>query len=299
MSRPNTGRYRLGSRRNKRTSTRPVPRSTHSNLKAQLTFIAPVLLGLVAFVGGVLGVHYGWQALAGSERLTVRTIDVRGATRVRPEEIVTFSGLATGMGILHADLDGAALQLRRHPWVRTAYVQRRLPDRLTVDITEHEPAVVVALGDLYLADGDGVVFKRLTGEDRVALPVVTGLGREQITNEPTETQVLIRNAATLATAGHEKAESLGRVDELHWDADLGWSIVFGAAGGTHKELVVHLGWQPEDRLALAVSAFGQLKKQQLVPAVLWADGIKNPRRVHARLAGQPTDNDPTFIAKAR
>ena len=42
---------------------------------------------------------------------------------------------------------------------------------------EHEPRVIVALRELYLANADGELFKRLSSSDATVLPIVTGIRR--------------------------------------------------------------------------------------------------------------------------
>ena len=304
MRRQVTGRFRIGGRRNRRTSSRitPVPgrgRAHSRGVVATLLGTLPYLIGIAAFCGGVIGVRYGWEALTTSSRLAVRTIEVTGNERVRREEVPAYTGIGVGDPILRTDLDGAALQLRRHPWVRTAHVQRHLPDRIQVSIKEHTPAIVVALGELYLANGDGQVFKRLGTEDRVVLPVLTGLGREGVAEHPEASASRIREGIELAGAVDGEATTLGRVEELHWDADLGWSIVTDQSLSGRAGLRLHLGQEPIPRLIIASRALARLKQHNLEPEVLWADGLKNPNRVQARLRAVASETDATFIAKAR
>ena len=57
-----------------------------------------------------------------------------------------------------------------------AHVRRELPSALVHRLhVEREPTCVVALDALYLADDDGVLFKRATPEEAASLPVVTGV----------------------------------------------------------------------------------------------------------------------------
>jgi cell division protein FtsQ len=304
MKRQVTGRFKIGGRRNRRTSSRITPiskaaRAGTSSLIKSIINSVPYLIGIAAFAGGVIGVHYGWEALTNSARLAIRTVEITGNERVRREEVAAYTGIQVGDPILRADLDQAALLLRRHPWVRAAHVQRRLPDRVQVSITENAPAIVLALGELYLANKDGQVFKRLTVEDRVVLPVVTGLGREELADAPELGTARTRVAIELGAAVQADAATFGRLEELHWDRDLGWSIVTQPSATRASGMRLHLGLDPLPRVKTASAALARLKQDNLEPEVLWADGLKNPSRVQARLRNQATDRDTTFIAKAR
>jgi len=183
--------------------------------------------------------------------------------------------------------------------VRSANVQRRLPDRIQVTIKEHIPVIIIALDELYLANEDGEIFKRLATDDRVVLPVVRGLGREDVALRPEAASARIREATAVAAAVEQETTALGRLEELHWDADLGWSLVVRPSIGGDVGLRIHLGFMPIRRLVTAKVALARLRQHNLEPEVLWADGTKNPNRVQARLRDTAFDRDATFIAKAR
>ena len=194
------------------------------------------------------------------------------------------------------DLDAAALGLRRHPWVASAYIKRRLPDRIVVEVAEHTAEIIVCLGELYLANAEGKLFKRLSARDGLVLPVVTGIGREEAAARPDDTAALVRAAVELAHAIEREGKRLGRIEELHWDPDLGWSVA--SSRGT-AVLWTHLGLEPEGRVATATAALLALGGRRQEPQVLWVDGIKSAQRVWVRLRPGSTHADETLFAKAR
>ena len=61
-----------------------------------------------------------------------------------------------------------------------------------LDIVERMAACSVALGALYLSDADGDVFKRATPDEAAALPVVTGLAREDWVGQPDHARACAR-----------------------------------------------------------------------------------------------------------
>jgi cell division septal protein FtsQ len=242
----------------------------------------PLLVAAVGFAAVGVAAHFGWEAACTSERLRIAEVELVGNVRVPAPEIRAYTDISVGDPILRASLDGAALNLRRHPWIRTARVLRRLPDRIVIEIEEHQPEVVVALAEPYLANADGELFKRLSARDRVVLPVVTGIDRDQAARDPEATGEMVRQAIALSKAMQRAGQPLGLLDELHWDRDLGWSVVTRPKPG-RRPLRVHLGFDANARMLLAASALGHLKTAGRWPDELWVDGEKHPRRAHVRL----------------
>src|SRR5262249_24228183 len=87
-----------------------------------------------------------------------------------------------------------------HPWVDAVRVARRFPSSLSVDVKEHEPAAVVALGELYLVDIEGRPFKKVQSGDPTDLPLVTGLQREEFVDNPEQSRLRLRQMLELARA---------------------------------------------------------------------------------------------------
>lgn len=304
MKRNTTGVHRgRRPRRNRRTGTHRAVRATRPASTGRLRRVLSAMLAVAAFAGAGVGAHFGWQALCESSRLRIRGLDVKGNVRVQPRDLYRYAGIEIGDSILRADLDAAALSLRRHPWVRSARVYRRLPDRVTIELEEHIARLFVAIGDVYLASEEGRLFKRLSAGDDLELPVVTGLEGDE-RDEAAAVAKRVRDAISLADAVEANSAVLGRLDELHWDADLGWSIVTRPEG-YGAPLRLHLGREPNERIRVAVGALRRLGALRIEPAVVWADGVKNPGRVHVRprfgneVGRESTGNQETLIAKAR
>jgi cell division protein FtsQ len=84
--------------------------------------------------------------------------------------------------VLQIPLDARRAQVQELPWVEEASVQRILPNRLRVLITERTPIAFFRNGtELALIDAHGVLLDRPAGED-YRFPIVTGLS-ENMTRE--------------------------------------------------------------------------------------------------------------------
>ena len=80
-----------------------------------------------------------------------------------------------GRSVLSISLDARRSALEELSWVETANVQRILPNRIRVEITERTPIAFLRNGtELGLIDAHGVILDRPRGED-FQFPIVTGL----------------------------------------------------------------------------------------------------------------------------
>lgn len=117
------------------------------------------------------------KVLDGTARLglVVTDIKVEGRETTDRETILTALGAGPGTPILAISPRRAKEQLESLPWVRTAVVERRLPDTLYIRLVERKPlALWQHGGKIELIDHEGAVI-RVTRLDRFAkLPMVVG-----------------------------------------------------------------------------------------------------------------------------
>jgi len=262
-----------------------------------LSGLLPLLAGLATIAALAVGVHYGWQALRGSARLQVKSIRVGGLVRVQEHEIEAYGGPRVGAPILDIDLDVMAQALTRHPWVKSATVRRILPNTVTVDLVEHTPQLLVSLGDVYMANGDAELFKRLASSDGIVLPLLSGLTRELVQKEPERASTVIRDAIALSAACDGSA--LGSLEQLLWDRDLGWTVIVRSEQHA-PPTKIHLGRDGAQRVAMAGRAMRRLKTLGRIPSVVWADGPETAQRLQVRFHTRPIANsqETSTLAKA-
>ncbi|PYT55325.1 MAG: hypothetical protein DMG43_03565 [Acidobacteria bacterium] len=79
---------------------------------------------------------------------------------------------------MRVPLDARRSQLEQIPWVESATVQRILPNRIRVELTERTPVAFARNGnELALIDAHGVVLDRPQGED-LQFPIVSGVSED-------------------------------------------------------------------------------------------------------------------------
>jgi len=209
------------------------------------------LLGLLVYlpvkllIFGALGVGIGLAAyqvasyLKTSPALAVRTIEVRGTERTRVGELLEASGLREGMNIFSISTGETQERLAGLPWVKKAKVTRIVPDRIVVEVTEHQPVAVINLEGLYYVNRSGEVFKRVQSGEREDLPVLTGVSRTSFRDRPRRARKHIRESLRLIRTLQElPCVAKRRVAEVHSDELMGPSIVLDPGA-----LTVRLGNQ--------------------------------------------------------
>lgn len=232
---------------------------------------------LIAFGG-----YLGWQHFQTSESVLIKSIDVSGLERVSQQEVLSYSNLQIGTPVFNVALEQTAAAIRQHPWIDEVTVRRRLPDGVFIDVNEFKPAILVSMGNVYVANPEGRVFKRLAQQDHLNLPVVTGLAASESGAAEEANRRIIFQAIQLHEAISQHEASLGRLEEIHYDPHLYWSIVLRHKRMEDGVLTLHLGEHPSRRMSVARQALTQLRKRTRVPSVIWLDGETHPERLHVR-----------------
>jgi cell division protein FtsQ len=136
-----------------------------------------LLIGVV----GIAGASCAWAAtrflLYGQQMLLIspEQIEVSGNHIVRREAVLQQFVHDRGRSVLRVPLDARRSALEEISWVESVTVQRILPNRLRVILTERTPIAFLRNGtELALIDAHGVILDRPHGED-LQFPIVTGL----------------------------------------------------------------------------------------------------------------------------
>ena len=107
-----------------------------------------IVCGLAALAGVSFCLLYGYRYLTISPYFAVKSIEVQGNFRLSSREILDIIDLEEGKNAFLLSIDDMERRLLENPWVRTASVQRRLPDGFVVRVTEKEPKFFVVRGGI-------------------------------------------------------------------------------------------------------------------------------------------------------
>ena len=134
------------------------------------------------WVLGVIGLMTmgGWgyvkMAPMVSAWTTLQQITVLGLDRIRREEVVGLLNLPDGVSLVGLDTDPLIEQLKRHPWISAASVERVFPDTLAIKITERQPvAILQSPQGVHLLDIEGYLLSAIPAHPLPSLPIVQGI----------------------------------------------------------------------------------------------------------------------------
>ncbi|UCD77640.1 MAG: FtsQ-type POTRA domain-containing protein [Desulfobacterales bacterium] len=104
-----------------------------------------------------------------------RQMSIEGTQRLTPEEVARQARVRIGDNILAVNLPLVRKRLLAHPWIADAEVRREIPSRLIIHVKEHQALAQVDLGQKFLINHQGQIFKAMDSSDPQDLPVVSGL----------------------------------------------------------------------------------------------------------------------------
>ena len=221
-----------------------------------------------------LGIMVGLVALYGLYRVVflgsifqVQKIIVDGNWHyLTADWVARLAGVKRGDNLFWMSVSEVHERLRTEPWVKEAAVRRKIPDTLWIFVEEYRPAAIVAAEELYYVDAEGVVVKRVEGNEAKDLPVLTGLATEAGGALAEGERAKLREMLALLAAARGSAFLAQHgIAEIHYDATKGYSVVT-----RHEPMQVLLGQQALaervtelDRTMSAVSARGGRIKYML------------------------------------
>jgi len=138
---------------------------------------------VLSFAGAIAATaaYYGAQFLLYSPSMLLLKPDqiaVTGNHVVSREAVLQQFVHDRNRSVLSVPLEARRSQLEQIPWVESASVQRILPNRLRVELTERTPVAFARSGnELGLVDAHGVILDRPRGEE-LHFPIVTGVSEE-------------------------------------------------------------------------------------------------------------------------
>jgi cell division protein FtsQ len=195
------------------------------------TYFRWLLVFLCLFVIGAF-CAYQWSQKAGFMR--VKQVRCSGLRLVSQKELLKVAGIAPNMQI--TALKPAAIQerLERHPYIRAANVSRHFPDQVWIAIEERVPFCYIAISQLYLIDGTGVLLPLPSRDFKANFPIITGFERDSSTFRPgrrSSNPYLRQALLILQTAQQQTPDFFSNISELHHHQQ-GEFILFTIDAGT-------------------------------------------------------------------
>jgi cell division protein FtsQ len=109
----------------------------------------------------------------------IAAVALTGQHHLNREEILATAGVTGRASLLFFDVADARARLKTNPWIAEATVQKLLPDRLVISISERAPfALWQKEGRVGVVADDGTVLEPYVAAPYTRLPLVVGTGAE-------------------------------------------------------------------------------------------------------------------------
>lgn len=186
---------------------------------ARRFWIAPVALTLLIWAGfwlwpqgGLSGAEQALLRYSSERGFVVSSVLIEGRVHASPESLKDAVSVRRGDPIFGFSLADLRTRIEAISWVRTARIERRLPDILYIRLEERQPVALWQKdGELALVDREGVVLDTKGLERFSNLPMVAGA----------EAQFHAKELADMVEAEPEIA---ARLDTAQWVGDRRWTL---------------------------------------------------------------------------
>lgn len=186
------------------------------------------------------GLAYQWLADGG---FRVNNILVEGRHETDPEVLRAIINLERGDPIFAFDPAETREMIERLSWVRSAHIERRLPDTIYIGLIERQPvALWQHKNKLRVIDADGVTLTDKLSLSQQQLPIVVG----EYANE---------QAYDLLRMLEAEPEIKSLVEAATWVGDRRWDLTL------KNQMTVRL---PEMDIGLALSRLAQAQAQDQI-----------------------------------
>src|SRR5438094_1734508 len=153
-------------------SKRPRP-----GRRARLRRLLGTALTIVA-VAAAGGAALRW--LLTTQHFAVASVEVRGVSRVPPDQILAVAAIPRGTNIFRLDTMGVAGRVESLPEVRRADVVREFPNRVVISVEERRPFTLVHGSRLHWLDEEGRLLGLAPQAVVPEVPVVSGLSEQEL-----------------------------------------------------------------------------------------------------------------------
>ncbi|MEE2900724.1 MAG: FtsQ-type POTRA domain-containing protein [Myxococcota bacterium] len=245
-------------------------------------------LGSLAVMGALalgtaisFGANEAYQLITSSEVFEIDEIIVAGTEKADKETIKSLSGARLNENIFTMNLDVVQKGVAAHPWVRSVHVERKLPRKLLITVTEFEPVLMLALEELYYVNSLGRIVKRYTPGENLSLPLVTGLTRDDFEKDELNARSRLSKAISfLNEYKRVTGEEAQTINELYLDPVLG--LEFLPLGEQWRVKVGNPPWRQKIKQWERIRNNSELRELNAREVIL--GGKRRPERVVMRMS---------------
>ncbi|WP_321530842.1 FtsQ-type POTRA domain-containing protein [uncultured Desulfuromonas sp.] len=177
--------------------------------------------------------------VSNSDHFRVETIEVVGNRKLTDQDVIALSDIRQGVRTFDLDLEIIGQKLAENDWIHDAVVERKLPRGIVIRLRERETVFIINLDYLFYVDRSGEIFKVLRAGDPLNYPLVSGMDRQQLLDEPDKSREQLQQVATLIDQlDQRKVFDLQDVSQIKIDTNEGLILYTGLYG-----VPIKIGWK--------------------------------------------------------
>lgn len=203
---------------------------------------------LIVTVGVALGANM-W-----TRDFTVRDVRAEGNRIVPSSEILALAAIPKNQRLFDVDLNQTRKRVQTNQFIRSASVNRDVPDRISITVEERVPVAALVGEKVLYIDADGIVLPPARSEYIFDLPVLTGaLPFAECVPGRRVTSDVLREALQVVVTAQKISDDFYRlISEVHVDtshgielftSDSGVPVVFGRGDVAAKMVKLEAFWK--------------------------------------------------------
>lgn len=167
---------RQPSKKNKKSVKKSKRRKLMPGRFVRFCFVVALILG-------------GIYALMHTPLFDVKSVLVQGNQTVLPEKIIELAEIEEGINIFSLDLKECSKKVSLYPYVETATIKRKLPNKVVIKVVERVAVGVIVTSEGYIqVDETGIMLAFQPSLGNYNLPVISGIDLGEI---PAPGQVIV------------------------------------------------------------------------------------------------------------
>ncbi|MBP9944646.1 MAG: FtsQ-type POTRA domain-containing protein, partial [Desulfomicrobium sp.] len=130
-------------------------------------------LGIAVVVVVSFGILFAYRWVTTHEFFALVNLRIEGSQRLSPEEIAEMGAVSAGSNVLSINIAEVQRRIAASEWIESVAVTRVLPDGLTIEVKEREPAFLTRRDEqLYYADLNGQTIAPVDVDKFISLPLL-------------------------------------------------------------------------------------------------------------------------------
>jgi len=120
------------------------------------------LIGFVCFLAILLSLYY---VAYESSFFTIDDIQIKNDEKITEFDILKYSKIEMGMNILNIDIDYSVSQLVKHPFIKSASIEKTYPNKIKISYEIREPVLNIYHVNTFISIDEELMVVAISGNE--------------------------------------------------------------------------------------------------------------------------------------